>query len=251
MQDLTPLSPQPKTCTTCGEIKPATTEFFYRQSAKKDGLNPICKSCINRQHAEYREANPDKVKASKIAEYERNKDKYIERAAEWVKNNRARDRELRRKAWVKNKEHIRQQRREREASSLDAIRERKRQYKFANRERTNELARVNAQKRLARKRGLPDSFTSEEWLRCLSHFGSRCVVCGSDTKLQMDHWIPLNNEGCPGTIPTNIVCLCSLCNYSKRDRVAIEWLIEKLGNDQAEEISTSVQKYFDSIAFRS
>lgn len=35
-----------KTCSRCGVRKPATTEFFGRMAAKRDGLAPHCKTCI-------------------------------------------------------------------------------------------------------------------------------------------------------------------------------------------------------------
>ena len=34
-----------KVCSRCAEAKPATTEFFSRMSAKRDGLAPHCKVC--------------------------------------------------------------------------------------------------------------------------------------------------------------------------------------------------------------
>ena len=34
-----------KTCTKCGEDKPATTEYFYKSAACLHGVRPECKSC--------------------------------------------------------------------------------------------------------------------------------------------------------------------------------------------------------------
>lgn len=37
-----------KACTLCGEVKPATAEYFHRHRLGKFGLNARCKSCIRR-----------------------------------------------------------------------------------------------------------------------------------------------------------------------------------------------------------
>lgn len=36
-----------KKCIDCKEVKPATTQFYYRDRLKKDGLNMRCKKCFN------------------------------------------------------------------------------------------------------------------------------------------------------------------------------------------------------------
>lgn len=35
-----------KTCSKCGECKPATLEYFYKDKSRKGGLTPQCKACI-------------------------------------------------------------------------------------------------------------------------------------------------------------------------------------------------------------
>ncbi len=56
-----------KTCTKCGETKP-TTEF-HKNRAKSDGLRCRCKVCHRADAKAYREANPEKEKASSKAYY--------------------------------------------------------------------------------------------------------------------------------------------------------------------------------------
>lgn len=43
-----------KQCNECGKSFEATTEFFHRNKAHKDGLLTRCKSCQNKKTAEYR-----------------------------------------------------------------------------------------------------------------------------------------------------------------------------------------------------
>ncbi len=67
-----------KTCTYCGLVLPATTEYFYR--SKKfihcnDGLVYICKKCDKLKSDAYRKKYKEKVSASKKRYYNLNKDK--------------------------------------------------------------------------------------------------------------------------------------------------------------------------------
>lgn len=49
MSDYTPK----KCCSKCGVEKPATSEYFYKASTCKDGLNTICKTCVIAYQNEY------------------------------------------------------------------------------------------------------------------------------------------------------------------------------------------------------
>lgn len=56
-----------KTCKKCGNIFPATLEFFYKNSGGKYGLTPRCKPCVNEDnaasHAKRLVTDPDRVRA--------------------------------------------------------------------------------------------------------------------------------------------------------------------------------------------
>lgn len=54
-----------KTCTSCLQSK--TLEEFGKCRSAKDGLNWVCKLCQRSKAKEYREANPEKYKASRDA----------------------------------------------------------------------------------------------------------------------------------------------------------------------------------------
>ena len=53
---MTPL----KKCTKCGEEKPATKEFFWKNPRSKDGLQYKCKQCETKRVTEYDKRNPEK-----------------------------------------------------------------------------------------------------------------------------------------------------------------------------------------------
>jgi hypothetical protein len=93
---------------------------------------------------------------------------------------------------------------------------------------------------------LPDK---NDWQKCLGYWGHRCAVCGCNpdeyNPLQQDHWVPRCMEICPGTIVTNIVPLCKLCNSSKSGGDPYSWLVSKLGKREADRKMREVLDYFD------
>lgn len=273
-----------KTCTKCGETKPATTEYFYRKSATRDGLTSFCKECINAQQAEYKAANPDKVKASKKAEYEKHKDKYIKRAAESQKVNKDKLNEKARKRWAENRTEINKRKRNRyeergedakgvqrkwkaenkekvkanskrySEKNKDKISDRLRKWREKNPDQVRKQGHINVQRRSARKQNLPDAFTQSDWENALAYFDNRCAICGRQAglfhTLAADHWIPLSSPDCIGTTPKNIVPLChglGGCNNAKKDKDALTWLIEKYGEKKGKALAKKIQAYFDSL----
>jgi len=67
-----------KACTLCGGIFPATNEYFYHTTHRKDGLTPRCRECLRRVHAEqgrkYRQMKKDGVQKIKFAPAPKNGD---------------------------------------------------------------------------------------------------------------------------------------------------------------------------------
>ena len=51
-----------KVCTKCGEEKPATKEFFFRQKKRPDGLNTQCKDCKNEYSRKYDKENREHIR---------------------------------------------------------------------------------------------------------------------------------------------------------------------------------------------
>ena len=67
---------QAKKCTKCEASKPATTEYFYRYKASKDGLSFRCKECLRRDLKNYQD---------------KHRDKYLQGIKDWHRRNRERD----------------------------------------------------------------------------------------------------------------------------------------------------------------
>lgn len=62
-----------KTCNKCGETK--STDQFYNDRSRRDGLTSSCKTCSNARCRAYYEANREQISARVSAHYEANRDK--------------------------------------------------------------------------------------------------------------------------------------------------------------------------------
>lgn len=205
-----------KQCTKCQEWLPETSEYFNRNKRVLGGMASWCKSCSKEYNVQRRINNPEKVKAEKRAEYQRNKSRYKVWGERYYQENR-----------VKRIEYARRQ----------------------PRNPMGDLIRLH--RRLARKRELPDNFTEVEWIACLEYFNYQCAVCGcKDRPIQMDHWIPLNDPDCPGTVAKNIVPLCGQtdgCNQSKNRKRPNVWLAKHYGEKETKRIMNEIERYFESV----
>lgn len=207
-----------------GCILPATTDYFYKNSQRKDGLSGDCKVCHNTLTKQWDSAHPVQRRAISDSWKKRNPDKTAAQARKWRKKNPQRARELDRRC----------------IRSLDLVK-----------------AKIRSHRRMARKRNLPNTFTHDDWQHALNYFNGCCAVCGRQLtdlftthKAHADHWIPLNDAFCPGSVATNIVPLCGGldgCNQSKGSKLPNAWLIERFGKRKAEAILIRVKAYFDNI----
>lgn len=214
-----------KRCSKCHEVKPATAEYFFRRAECKDGLSPICKPCRRVERKSY-PVDPEKEKARRKNYRERHRDSIRER-----------NRESKRKAYAENPEKVR---------------EAGRRYLQNNRH----MDKARYQRRQARKLALPNDWTGKDWLLCLEYWHYCCVVCGAqlrdlfgDVKPNADHWIALNDlrPDNPGTVPGNMLCLCSVCNNNKKTKDPEQWLAERYSKRKVVEIMARIQVYFEWI----
>jgi 5-methylcytosine-specific restriction endonuclease McrA len=79
---------------------------------------------------------------------------------------------------------------------------------------------VKKARRRARKRGLPDTLTLEQWRDILDRHDHRCYYCGEeftdDNPLTLDHVVPVSQGG--GTTAANCRPCCYECNQRKGAR---------------------------------
>ena len=78
-----------------------------------------------------------------------------------------------------------------------------------------EVIRTAQARRRARKKALPATLTTEQWLAILRAYENRCAYCEKRSqKLTQDHVIALSKGG--GTTADNIVPACGPCNSKKK-----------------------------------
>lgn len=132
---------------------------------------------------------------------------------------------------VKNRDSIRKQESLSYQQNRTKVLEQKRQYRKNN----PELMRLKVAKRSYMKRSLAVStsrYTLEQVTRRFSVFSSKCAYCLADTKLTVDHFIPLKSGGHDALY--NIVPACHSCNSSKGAKNPVEWMKQRGFNDRIE-----------------
>jgi hypothetical protein len=74
-----------KTCTKCGECKPATLQYFHSHLLAKGGLNPRCRECRKSESIAYYQANADTIRKKSKKWQQDNPVKANARKLAWAK----------------------------------------------------------------------------------------------------------------------------------------------------------------------
>ena len=167
---------------------------------EKDGNSPsYCKSCKNKQAAEYRQNNKEKVKESNKKYYENNKEKILEQINK------------------RNKEYYQ--------SNKEKILEQKKEYHKDNPHKTREADR---RRRALKKANVHEPYSEKQ---VLEKYGTNCHICkkpvnlsanrsagapGWQQGLHIDHVVPLSQGG-PDTL-NNVKPSHGLCNLQKNNK---------------------------------
>lgn len=235
-------------CSECGVVKELTFDNFGKAKQNKNGYKGQCKTCVqakskiyreknkerlNKQNREYNKNNKDKRKEY----YEQNKEKIREYNKEYYHNNLDYFRESSKQYWEANRERLIIENREYYYENRDEIAVTAKKYQMKHKERIKqhrkslkEYNRQRAQKRRAKIKKLPHSFTGEEWDKTLSDFDHSCAYCGMSQEehrqkhnqpLHQEHFIPLYSGG--EYTANNIIPSCQYCNFKKNNRDFFEW----------------------------
>lgn len=252
-------------CSKCGVEQPLD-KTYYPFDKRRSAWAKECRLCLRERGKQWRREHPTYLKEYKGVY----KEKYPERLAESRRRyNANRPKPIRvPKARTprprKPIEYYRQKAREYEASHKEARKEKNKRWRAANPEKVKqfqardaEANKLRHQKRRARQKSLPDTFTAQEWRFALEYFNHSCAVCGRQLRdlfgthtAAMDHWIPLSDPQCPGTMATNIVPLChgqQSCNTQKYRQKPEVFLIARLGKKAALKKQAEIERYFQSL----
>lgn len=252
-------------CSKCGEEKPATPEYFRRSSKGRNGLGSLCRICARKaakeRYYQLISEDPDhnKKRYEKYRAYHlrQNRSYYLEnrtelnkKGREYRKRNPVAYRLMNRRYYQENRETIIERIRQWRKDNPERYREYNHQWAEDNPDAYKAIERTHWIRRRTRKQNLPDDFTSEDWVYCLEYWNYQCAICGDDEKLHADHWIPLSNDDCPGTVVDNMVVLCEHCNETKHAKDAEFWLLEKFGEEKALEHLAKIEAYFEHVRER-
>lgn len=193
-----------KECTRCNGVK-LFSEFIYRpKSNYKDGYSSWCKDC---QLAVSREAG--------LARYYANREESLAKHREWYSQNRDKARAAMRAWQSQNRAKLTAYQRERYRND-PAVRQRVLESRKRHVARNPEKNRVSSLRYWARKKQASGDFTTEEWIRLCDYYGNRCLACGKQESISIDHIVPLSKGGSNDI--SNLQPLCLSCNSSKNAR---------------------------------
>ena len=140
------------------------------------------------------------------------------RGTYWARQNSDKKNARQRLARLKRPQHHKDCDRRRRQEHKEAIAVTQRRYYEGNKE----LYLAAAHRRLARKRGLPDTLTANDVAEKLA--AGQCFYCGATEHLTLDHFLPVIGGG--GTTRANIVIACASCNSSKGAKMPDEYLAQ-------------------------
>lgn len=222
-----------KMCVTCGLEK--STQDFYTDKSKKDGLTSDCRECKKKRSSQWHESNSERARASHQAYYESRADEFREKSRAYYEANKD---QLLPKMYVYAREHREQNnvyksdwnKRNPEykkgwaQDNSEKMEEYRRKNYEENKERYLEQSKkwqhehpeskaATMRKRRAQKVGGGGTHTTAQWLALCEHYGNICLCCKQSLPLERDHVIPLKKKGTDDI--SNIQPLCRSCNSRK------------------------------------
>lgn len=181
-----------KQCKTCEEWK--LFSDFKKDKRSREGRRNICKKCSSVWN-------------------ERNKDKTLEAARRW-RSNHLEDVRKSHREWAK--EHY-DSFKEKKSKWFRDNPEKVKQYNRKKNQAHPELTRERRRNRRAQIKGNGGTITSKEWEQLLEEAHFKCLCCGSDSDLTLDHITPLVLGG--RHEKNNAQVLCRSCNSKKRIKI--------------------------------
>jgi 5-methylcytosine-specific restriction endonuclease McrA len=189
-----------KQCSKCKELKPF--DLFNVKTSMKDGYRSECRSCqaaVNKKN------------------YDNNKDVILKRNKNWR---------------LANPEYIAAEKQKWQKNNPDKVRVNSKRWQLKNPnykknyqknwQKTNPLkiAEYNMRRRVWLA-GTQDFVITEKYLRKLK--SQPCNACGSTKNIHIDHVVPISRGG--NNSEGNLQPLCATCNYSKNNKLWIEFKI--------------------------
>jgi len=219
-----------KRCTKCGVVK--YFGEFHKHSSCAGGVDSKCKACRAERGRKYYEENKEKVLERGRKYYEENKEKVAEAVRKYRKKNPEKVAESNRKYYEENKEKVAELKRKWSKKNPEKVAESHRRWREKNLERLAEYllkwgaanpekSAERGRRRRARKANANGTHTAEQVKARFDYYGNKCIYCGSEEDLQIEHRIPLARGG--SDWPANLAPACGPCNRSKGTKTEAEF----------------------------
>jgi 5-methylcytosine-specific restriction endonuclease McrA len=177
-----------KRCSKCGVDKPLSE--YYKNKNRSGGIAAYCKPCAH----EYRQENIDRLRRADAEYKAARKEQRLAYNREWTARNR--------------EKYSSYQREYRKANRVQ-MNAAKREWSKAHPEFN---VRRSHQRRVLR-RANGGSYTIAEWRALCARYDYRCLCCGEQKPLTVDHVIPVVGGGSNNI--ENLQPLCAVCNIRK------------------------------------
>jgi 5-methylcytosine-specific restriction endonuclease McrA len=207
-------------CSDCHKWK--RIDLFSVDNRNSSGRQSRCKRCQSLWVTDHK----DYLKEYDRRRYINSPEKFIAKTRNWRVNNPNKYKDQNKNYYLKNKEKVAEYSRKRYLDNREYFLAKQREWVERNKEwvskykknwasRNKESTRVSSQKCRARRLEAMgnDIITLEEWLRVLDFYGHRCLCCGNDENISMDHIVPLSRGGKHSI--DNVQPLCKSCNSKK------------------------------------
>lgn len=214
-------------CRCCGKTYPFTADYFEKDASRKAGITRRCRQCAAAKSARYNREHPDKHRAACQRWRERHPERHQASARKYRQSAKGRA--------------TQQAYRQRHQARMD---EQTRRCKRQQPEHYQVIQLAAYHRHRAKRRGLPDGLTADEWRACLSYWGGCCAVCGASEAISVDHWRPLASARSTGSVAANVLPLCQACNQRKRASDPAAWLTRQFGAAFAQTKLAEVEVYF-------
>ena len=196
-----------KVCITCK--KELDINKFYKSKAQKDGTINSCKTC----KALYYQKNKEKIKQRLIC----NKDIMTVKHKKYRQENKKKIKTYNEKYRHENKEKTVVYRSGYYQTNKLIIAINVKKYQKEHLQKYN----LYSQKRRSLKKQLAATLTIQQWENIKFNFDNKCCYCGKKLSLEMEHFIPITNNG-EYTL-NNIIPSCKSCNSSKGAKDFFKW----------------------------
>lgn len=220
-----------KKCTKCGEILPATTEYFNKKKSGKYGLRADCKNCRKQYHREYYKDNKDDILEYHREYYKDNKDYILEESKKYYVSNKDTVLEKKKDYYDDNKDAILEKKKDYYDNNKDTILKKQKEYYQTPQGKIVKFNRDS--KRRSKLENQGKGITKEQWLEMMRAFDWKCAYSGEEmtnnnkaNSRTIDHIIALENGGVNEI--WNLIPMKKGYNSSKKDRIdTLNWYKEQ------------------------